>query len=99
MASLPLEMFYCTFAPLPNRIPFIAICALLERKQKLKMRLLRILYFGKIIKHISPSSTFGTKGNAKSAVLGKLEKRLLVQTAVQEQQQGYAERAFISGSS
>lgn len=73
-----LSIIYCTFAPLPNRIPFIAICALLER-EKINIRLLGIPYFGKIIKHTSVNSKLDTKGNAVFAYLGKLEKQLLVQ--------------------
>lgn len=71
MASLSLKIIYCTFAPLPNGIPFIAICALLWREKKKKLG-----YSGFFIleKHTSVKWKFDTKGNAMFAYLGKLEK-------------------------
>lgn len=73
MASLSLKIIYCTFAPLPNRIPFIAICALLWRKKKL-IWLLGILCFGKTVGCIQWTQT-----QREMQYLGRLKKWQLVQ--------------------
>lgn len=73
MASLSLKIIYCTFAPLPNRIPFIAICALLWRKKKL-IWLLGILCFGKTVGCIQWTQT-----QREMLYLGRLKKWQLVQ--------------------